>query len=536
MRELYDNKNNNIGLVIGDKTFKGKLKNFNVKAVRGNIGLGCCSLKQKKSVKIYGNCSGKLIGIYDGIIYDFKKKISKNHELVRTTDGDIILHLLEENYRGDLAFTAKDVLSSLEGGFAIAATDGRDVIAARDTVGFRTLYYGENENFYAFATLKKALWKIGVDQVFRLNAGNMVHINEKQLDISNFFKELRFGVKISIKDKDVAVIRYENSLNNAVEQMLKGVDKAGILLSSGVDSCLLAKMINDKASQEGTELIGYTVGFEGSQDLKFGEEFAKQIGLPFQKKTVTIDDLDRALPRVIKAVEERDYVQIETSLIPFIALEMATQDSIKVIFLGQGPDEMWGGYPWYPRLLKEWGYAKLHEVLWDDLIRADIETLQRENKVAQLFDIELRYPYLDIDVIKTAMSVAPQLKVISDKDDLGKYIHRTLAKKIGVPTSTAERVKIAAQHGSGIHQVLIQIAKRHGFDDNLVSKLNYLPSKISKEKLGSCSRYGYKYGDRDMWLIPGCVQLYFDYLAYSEGLLNENERMKISPIIRDCPN
>jgi asparagine synthase (glutamine-hydrolysing) len=206
--------------------------------------------------------------------------------------------------------------------------------------------------------------------------------------------------------------------------MLEGLKKAGILLSGGVDSCLLAKVLNDKASKMGVDLIGYTVGLEGSPDLKYAEEFAKKIGLPVKKKTVTIDDLDKALPKVIRAVEERDYVQIETSLIPYIALETAANDVIKVVFIGQGPDELWGGYPWYPRLLKEWGYAKLHEVMWEDLIRGDAETLERENKVAQMFDIELRYPYLDIDVIKTAMSIAPQLKVFSDKDDFGKRIHR----------------------------------------------------------------------------------------------------------------
>jgi hypothetical protein len=81
--------------------------------------------------------------------------------------------------------------------------------------------------------------------------------------------------------------------------------------------------------------------------------------------------------------------------------------------------------------------------------------------------------------------------------------------------------------------VLLQIANKHGFNDKLISKLNYDPRKISTEKLGSSSRYGYKYGDKDLWLLPNYVQLYFDYIAYHEGLLNEDERAKISSIIRD---
>jgi len=534
MKEQSRNEKGYFGLAVGDKIFNGKISDLNIKALEGSMGLGCIPLRRQHA-PIYKDCSGKLAVIYDGIIYDFKRNLTKDHKLLSTTDGDIITHLLEENYNGDLAFAAKETINNLEGGFALVATNNTDIIAARDPIGFRTLYYGENDGFYAFASSKKALWRIRIPKVFRLPAGSMVHINRNLLDVSKIFLKERFGVNISIKDPHTAINRYQETLYAAVERMLEGLNKAAILLSGGVDSCLLAKILMDKASKLDVALTGYTVGLEGSSDLKFAEEFAKQIGLPVKEKTVTIDDLDKALPKVIGAVEERDYVQIETSLIPYIALEMVAQDSTKVVFLGQGPDELWGGYPWYPRLLKEWGYAKLHEVMWEDLIRGDTETLARENKVARMFDVEVRYPYLDIDVIKTAMSVAPQLKILSDKDALGKRIHRALARKLGVSESVAERKKTAAQHGSGIHQALHKLANKHDFNDKLVAKLDYSPTEISKEKLGSSSRYGYKYGDKDMWLIPSCIQLYFDYLAYREGLLNELERKKISAVLGD-PN
>jgi hypothetical protein len=246
----------------------------------------------------------------------------------------------------------------------------------------------------------------------------------------------------------------------------------------------------------------------------------------------------------VSLVPTKDLYGVETITIVVQADEPLGSCSITVTQAGASPTTVeapaavddptkWGGYPWYPRLLREWGYAKLHETMWEDLIRGEVETLARENKIAQMFDIELRYPYLDIDVIKTAMSVAPQLKVFSDKDQLGKRVHRALAKKLGVPTFIAERKKTAAQHGAGIHKALLQIANKHGFNEKLVSKLNYSPDKISAEKLGSSSRYGYKYGDKDAWLLPSCVQLYFDYIAYHEGLLNKNEREKIATILKN---
>ncbi len=535
MRELCGNENGYSWLVIGDRILNGRLNDLNIKMIEGSVGLGCVPLRKTERAMIYKDCSDKLSVIYDGIIYNFNKKLAKDHKIVRATDADVIVHLLEEDYLDDLVLSAKNVLRDLEGGYAIAASNGCDVIAARDPIGFRTLYYGQNEDFYAFATLKKALWKMRIPAVFRLPAGSILYSNGKHLDVSKIRIEERFGVKINIKDEKVAVNKYHESLENSVEKMLNGLGKVAILLSGGVDSCLLAKVLHDKTQKAGTDLTGYTVGLEGSPDIGFAEEFGEQIGIPVKIKTVTISDLDKALPKVIKAVEERDYVQIETSLIPYIAIEMAAQDGVKVIFLGQGPDELWGGYPWYPRLLKEWGYAKLHEIMWEDLIRGDIETLARENKVARMFDIEVRYPYLDADVIKTAMSVAPQLKILSDKDALGKRIHRALAKEMGLPTALYERKKDAAQHGSGIHRVLLQLAYNHGFDDKLVNRLNYNTDNISREKLGSSSRYGYRYGDRNMWLLPECVQLYFDYLAYNEGLLNEAERSSIYSVLSQMP-
>jgi asparagine synthase (glutamine-hydrolysing) len=526
-------KNSFAALSVGNKTFNGALKDLNIKAIKGNIGLGCVGMRKTRHASIHWDCFNKLAVIYDGIIYDFKEKLSKEHDLIATTDADIIAHLLEENYNGDLSYASKKVVVNLEGGFAIAATDGNSLTAVRDPVGFRTLYYGENEDFYAFATLKKALWEIGIPKVSRLQAGSLITLSEYGMDVSRVFPEDKFGAKIDIKDKSIAIDQYQTTLNAAVSKTLEGIDKAGILLSGGVDSCLLAKILHDQAEQSGVELTAYNLGMEGAPDSIFAEEFARETGLPLRKKTVTIGELDKALPKVIRAVEERDYVQIETSLIPYLALETAAKDSIRKVFVGQGPDELWGGYPWYPLLLDKWGYAKLYETMWEDLVRGDAETLARENKVAQTFDIELRYPFLDPEVIKIAMRIAPQLKVYPDKDDLGKHIHRSLATRLGIPDYIAKGKKSAAQHGSGIHNALIIIARKHGFDEKLVAKLRYSPDTITAEKLGSSSRYGYQYGDQHMWQVPTCVQLYFDYLAYSQGLLDESKREKIATILRD---
>jgi asparagine synthase (glutamine-hydrolysing) len=165
--------------------------------------------------------------------------------------------------------------------------------------------------------------------------------------------------------------------------------------------------------------------------------------------------------------------------------------------------------------------------MWDDLIRGAIETLDRENKIARVHGADMMFPYIDLEVVNLAMSVAPELKVTSGNDYLGKHPHRELAQVMGIPHEYANRTKTAAQHGTGIHGVLDRIARKNGFDEDRVEKTGYSSDKISTEKFGSSSRYGYRYVEKELWQVPQNVQFFLDALAYKKGLLNRSLRDKI---------
>ena len=72
--------------------------------------------------------------------------------------------------------------------------------------------------------------------------------------------------------------------------------------------------------------------------------------------------------------------------------DMASQDGIKVFFSGRGPDELWGEYTWYPEVLGRDGRQELCRRMWEDLTRADIETLDRETKIAAAHGAEMLLP------------------------------------------------------------------------------------------------------------------------------------------------
>jgi asparagine synthase (glutamine-hydrolysing) len=344
-------------------------------------------------------------------------------------------------------------------------------------------------------------------------------------------KALPFHKKeTAIKDMAQAVNDYEQALYSAMRKRLatmNHVRKVGILLSGGVDSCLITKLVCDAVSGLGMEVIAYTAGLPDSPDVNSAREFARELGIKHKIKMLGIDGIEKYIPKVIEAIEDSDFVQVETGIGLYAAIDMASQDGIRVIFSGQGPDELWGGYNWYPKVLGKDGRQELCRRMWDDFTRADIETLDRENKIAMAYGVELLFPYLDTEVVNVAMSVASELKVTSEEDCLGKHPHRQLAVKMGISEKYANREKLAIQHGTGIHVVLDDIARRNGFDPALVKDIGYKSEKITSEKMGSSARYGYRYTEKKLWQVPQHIQLFLHALAYRKGLLNKSVRDRV---------
>jgi asparagine synthase (glutamine-hydrolysing) len=468
--------------------------------------------------------------IYDGHLYGFTNmgsKLSRIQHITNKPTAESLAQLLAE-LPGTLEQKVKRVLLGLDGDYALAASCTDQILIARDSLGTKPLYFAENNELSAFASNKKPLWKIGLDEVRPLRAGMLAVFDCEGVRVK---KTLPFRKKaIDIKSMARAVNAYEQALYSAVRKRLAEVNrirKVGVLLSGGVDSCLIARLVRDAASGLGMETIAYSVGLPGSPDINFAREFAREFGMKDKMKILNIDVIEEYIPRVIEAIEDSDFVQVETGIGLYAAIDMASQDGIRVIFSGQGPDELWGGYTWYPKVLGRDGRQELCRRMQDDFSRADIETLDRENKIAMAHGVELFFPYLDTEVVNLAISVASKLKVTSEKDHLGKHPHRQLAIKTGIPEKYANREKLAIQHGTGIHGVLDNIARENGFDPSLVKDIGYKSEKITTEKTGSSARYGYRYIDKKLWQVPQHVQLFLHALAYRKGLLDRSVRDRV---------
>jgi asparagine synthase (glutamine-hydrolysing) len=212
---------------------------------------------------------------------------------------------------------------------------------------------------------------------------------------------------------------------------------------------------------------------------------ADDLGL--ELKTTVIEErlVESILPEIIRNVEESGLLQVEVAIPMYMAAKLAAEDGIRVMFTGQAADELFAGYPWYNDVLTESGYLRLHEKLWEDLTYLYTDTLEREDKLTMAHSIELRAPYLDRDVIQTAMRISPRLKIEGAHDTLRKRVHRQVSVELGVPPYLGFRIKDPAQSGSGIHGIIEKIAKKkvESIDAELVDE------NIRRDK-GSLYRYG----------------------------------------------
>jgi len=481
------------------------------------------------------NHSVNLSVLYEGNLYNsenLRLSLASKQKPASGSTAELVAYLLAERYQGNLVDALKQVSPMLDGEFCLAASDEKQVVLMRDFAGLRPAFYAENNKFFAFASRKTALWEIGMRNVRPLRAGMVASFGKDGIIIDEAYPLSKMNIQVTINDLVEAVDSYCALLKAAVERRLHKVKRVAALVSGGVDSCLIAKLVSDISAMRGIEVTTYTAGVEGATDIEYAERFAQELGLKHKVRRLSQDEIESYIPRVAAAVEERDFVQIEAGIGVYAAVEMASQDGLKVIFSGQGPDELWGGYSWYPQVIAKDGYDGLLQNMWGDLERADVETFDRENRIAIAHGVEKVFPYADIEVVKLAMSVSPHLKITSAEDRVGKHPHREAAKKLGLPAQYADRSKDAAQHGTGIHGTLDAIARKNGFTPELVEHVGYDSDEVSQEKLASSTRYGYLYAEKELWQTPQHVQFFFDSVAYRSNLLNEAERSRIEQFLK----
>lgn len=512
------------GFVIGDYVDRQfKFEDLNFRGETDRVAMGHVRLA------ITGGASGlqpfqsedkKLTLLHNGEVYNYRelqKELPPDVELETGSDSEVILRLIEKNYQGDLLKTVKQILPKLDGVYALAVTDKRKIVIARDKMGVKQLYVALSKDYVAFASEKKALLAICDDYsgIKRLHFGHTAVIDETGIHDFPFWNPEALRSSIHITDKEEALKAYDRAIKNAVAKRVAGRKRVGVVFSGGIDSTLVASLVQ----KTGVPFTCYTVGREGARDIEWAQNVAEKLNFPLKIKVLTTKEIEELIPEVLETIEDHSLNQVEVSIPMYASIRMAQEEGEQVVLTGQGPDEIFGGYPWYPKIVEKEGHKSFEKYSWEDTFLLYKECLEREDKVAMAHSVELRVPFLDPKVIKVAFEIAPELKIKNNEGGLLKWIHRQYGISIGIPEEIAVRKKEAAQHGADIHNVFEELAGKIGIEETMLNKAGYDINKSVLEKLGSSSRYGFRYGDHHLWKPLLSVQYYLDTQAAKLNLL-----------------
>ena len=510
------------GLVADDRIVKSntisgmrlQFQNLSGKSALGHTRLaivgGTCGTQPFRS------CDGRILLEHNGEIYNYKKireRLGRRHKFTTMTDSEVIVHLIEDHLRkNSLLGAIKKTVAELDGVYALAIQDKKtgETMLVRDRIGVRQLYYADTSKFVAFASERKALWKIGIKGPTRgILPGSAVIISQDgRLQSFQVADPIPQKVRIIHRTMTSAVEAYRKALVDAMKKRVQDFQRIGIIFSGGIDSVLIAYL----AAKMVPEVICYTGGVSGSSDISSARQIADRLGLELKVCELDQEGVERLIPEVMNVIEDSNAGQVEVALPVYGAVKLAHEDGIKVMLTGQGADELFGGYPWYAKVVEKEGYKMLRRHMIEDLLLLYKETLEREDKITMAHSLELREPFLDPEVIKVALATSLRLSVRGGDDNYGKHVHRKLAEALGIPKDIAYRIKEAAQHGSGMHGMIDAIARKHGFDDFTIPPI-YLEELKMREKIGSSQRYGYLFGDGKIWVAEPHMQMYLDSIS-----------------------
>ncbi len=372
---------------------------------------------------------------YNGEIYNFREIAQRLH-IATDSDSEALFTLIG-------AKGMEAAIPELDGDYAFACADGEKLHLARDPVGVKPLYYGTGAGF-AFASEKKALSAIGINEIHTLKPGHMLTYSAGKITEQ---KVAGFAAGEPITDENTASKALYEALGRAVKK--RRYMPCALAFSGGLDSSIIAALCPE------AEL--YSVGMEGSHDIMQTKKAAQLLGLSdkLHLHELSIGEVESALPDVIRAIESSDPLKVSIAMPLFFASTDAHNDGIRVMLSGQGADELFAGYKRYESM----NPAELELALKKDLDNIAGNNLERDDAVTMVNAVELRVPYLDSEVVELALRIAPELKV---HNSVRKYILRLSARKI-LPHELVFKEKKAAQYSSGIYSALLKLARKNGF-------------------------------------------------------------------------
>jgi len=406
----------------------------------------------------------------------------------------------------------EDCVARLHGMFAFALWDAnqRALFLARDRFGIKPLYWTEDAARLRFASSTQALLAaggvatdidpVGLHNLFTLHAvipaprtiltgvrklrpAHWLRIDADGHRTERAYWQLDATRPAETRSEAEWVELIHDALQRAVQKRMEIADvPVGVLLSGGLDSSLLVALLAENGVRD---LHTFSVGFEDTpeesgSEFEYSDPVAARYGTRHHRFRVANSEVLKRLPEAVDAMAEPMFGQ---DAVAFYLLGEQVSREIKVVQSGQGADEVFGGYFWYPRIAGEttgspvdrlrkhyfdrdhdeylrmvdsrfagpdhtgdYIAERLAEPLADELIdavlRLDVTTLivddpvKRVDNMTMAWGLEARVPFLDHQLVELAARCPPDLKLRAD----GKYLLKAIARN-RLPDAVIDRPK-----------------------------------------------------------------------------------------------
>ena len=229
-------------------------------------------------------------------------------------------------------------------------------------------------------------------------------------------------------------------------------ESVAVAFSGGVDSAVVAAGVPDAPC--------YVAGFEGCHDVAAAREAAAAMDRNLRVVEVTHDDIRQRIPELAAAIGRTNPMDLAIALPLFLVGERAAADGFDRLALGQGADELFGGYakvakaPDDPRVAAETVRRARRE-----LLGTIPEQAERDVVALRAAGVEPVTPLLHDEVVAAALSLPSHLLVDGDER---KIALRAAARGV-VPESVRTADKKAVQYGTYVARELDRLARQAGF-------------------------------------------------------------------------
>ena len=414
--------------------------------------------------------------ICNGEIYNYKKLYELMNVIPNTqSDCEVIVWLYEK-------YGIEQCLQMLDGVFAFVLLDQRiqnaesRVYIARDPYGVRPLYImddnvGEHvDTQLAFASEMKMLRGLS-------NTGTIKQFTPGTW--SSYALTTMVNAKWTLENNDVRYhktgfcelfsnVEHIEIVKNIRERLISAVEKRcctterpiACLLSGGLDSSLITALVSQYHKQNGLPTIEtYSIGLEGSVDLQYAKMVAEYIGTKHTEIVLTERNFCDAIPEVIRAIESYDTTTVRASIGNYLLGKyIAEHSEAKVIFNGDGSDELFGGYLYTKKAPDSIEFDKecrrlLREIHTFDVLRSD--------KSISSHGLEPRTPFLDRAFTQYVLSLPCDLRF--QPNMIEKYwLRQAFAMDELLPVEVLWRKKEAFSDGvSATARSLYEILQEH---------------------------------------------------------------------------